>query len=103
MYEVCRGHPVPCDGQEWQDLRASKFAPLLDTSYEMQEVIKEMMHPIPNRRPTAAELLRRPQLLSDKEKKFRLAMEKEKITKNESNFIKTNNFQKMRRAHSFSF
>ena len=102
MYEVCRGHPVPCDGQEWQDLRSSKFSPLIDTSYEMQEVIKEMMHPDPNRRPSASELLRRPQLLSDKEKKFRLMMEKVKNNKNESNH-KTKNVQKMRRSRSFSF
>lgn len=102
MYEVCRGHPVPCDGQEWQDLRSSKFSPLIDTSYEMQEVIKEMMHPDPNRRPSASELLRRPQLLSDKEKKFRLMMEKVKNSKNESNH-KTTNVQKMRRSRSFSF
>lgn len=77
MYEICRGQPLPMDGQEWQDIRAGNLRPLLDTPFAMEMLIKIMMHPDPSRRPQPAELLRKDELLSDEQKQ--LLAEKQKV------------------------
>lgn len=77
MYEICLGRPLPLDGQEWQDLRAGKLQPLQSTPYEMEVIIRQMMHPDPAKRPTASELLKRRPLLSEDQKQ--LLAEKNKV------------------------
>ncbi len=76
MYEIVTGKQLPGDGQEWQDLRAGKLGPMPGTPLELQNLIRQMMSRDGNQRPTAADLLRRRQLLSDDEKK--LIMEQNK-------------------------
>lgn len=67
------------DGQEWQDIRSGLLLPLHDTPFEMELIIKRMMHPDPNVRPRASQLLKQPQLLSDEQKQ--LMAEKSKVLK----------------------
>jgi wee1-like protein kinase len=69
MYEICRGEPLPMNGQEWQDIRAGHLLPFPDdTESDLVSLVVEMMHPSPHLRPTAVDLLSRPKLLSDEEK-----------------------------------
>jgi len=67
MYEVCSGRPLPTCGQEWQDLRNGKLpSPLLPgTMPSLTAIIREMMHPDPEKRPSATELLSRQVLGSE--------------------------------------
>jgi serine/threonine protein kinase len=77
MYEICLGKPLPSDGPEWQAIRAGQLLPLQGTPFEMELIIKEMIHPDPNKRPSASQLLTRQQLLSDEQKQ--LMAEKSKV------------------------
>lgn len=64
MYEVCSGQPLPICGQDWQDLRNGKVPLLPRTMPILNAIIKEMMHPDPGERPSAANLLSRDTLQS---------------------------------------
>ena len=70
LYEMCLGgvRPLPTNGPEWQSLRAANFQSLANTPGEMERIIKLMMNPNADARPSANELLKRPQLLSDEQK-----------------------------------
>lgn len=71
MYEVCSGRPLPSCGQEWQDLRNGKLACPLRRHHNfdggsntttmpcLAAIIREMMHPDPEKRPSATQLLSR--------------------------------------------
>lgn len=70
LYEICLGgvRALPKNGQEWQLLREANFLPLASTPGEMQRIIQLMMNPNFGARPSAHELLKRPQLLSEEQK-----------------------------------
>lgn len=70
LYEICLGgvRPLPTNGSEWQALREANFQPLANTPGAMESVIKVMMNPNAGARPSAHELLQRPQLLSAEQK-----------------------------------
>lgn len=70
LYEICLGgmRSLPTNGPEWQALRAATFSPLASTPNEMQHMMKLMMNPNAAARPSASELLTRPQLLSPEQK-----------------------------------
>jgi len=70
MYEIVLGSPLPAEGQEWQDLRAGRLSDTLKAQPDLQNIIKSMMDPEASRRPKAAELLTRRQLLSEEEKQL---------------------------------
>ncbi|KAL7435433.1 hypothetical protein ACHAXH_005443, partial [Discostella pseudostelligera] len=59
MYEVCSRQPLPSCGQDWQDLRNGKLPLLPGTMPSLNAMIKEMMHPDPDKRPSATYLLSR--------------------------------------------
>ncbi|KAL3758861.1 hypothetical protein ACHAWU_003133 [Discostella pseudostelligera] len=59
MYEVCSRQPLPSCGQDWQDLRNGKLPLLPGTMPSLIAIIKEMMHPDPDKRPSATDLLSR--------------------------------------------
>jgi len=64
MYEVITRQPLPSEGQEWQDLRNGKLpSPLPGNMPCLDAIVKEMMHPDPEKRPTATELLARDAIL----------------------------------------
>lgn len=80
LYEISRLQPLPMSGPEWQDLRAGQLSlPLPDTGPELTALVEHMMHPVRQQRPTAASLLKHPQLLSDEEKA--LNMERSKVAR----------------------
>lgn len=68
MYEVCLGRSLPADGPEWADIRSGKLCVLRRTHPALIEMIRDMMHPEPSKRPCASALLRRRHLLSDEQK-----------------------------------
>mmetsp|Transcript_40756 Transcript_40756/g.85366 ORF Transcript_40756/g.85366 Transcript_40756/m.85366 type:complete len:782 (+) Transcript_40756:991-3336(+) len=61
MYEICTGLPLPSCGQEWQGLRNGRLpCPFPSSTMPcLASIVKEMMHPDPERRPSATELLAR--------------------------------------------
>ena len=78
MYEICLGlsptspnKTLPQDGQEWQDIRHGKLLQMPSTSFDMAMIIRQMMLPEWRNRPSAEELLKKSQLLSDEERKIR--------------------------------
>ena len=78
LYEVCLGgKSLPTNGPEWQALRSAEIRALPNTPVEMQRFVKLMMNPVHAARPSASELLKRPQLLSEEEKE--LLAEKNKV------------------------
>lgn len=77
MYEICLGRTLPSDGEEWQNIRAGILFPMPDTPRDLQLLIKEMLHPNPDARPSAKNLLKRRPLLSDEQKQ--LIAEKNKV------------------------
>lgn len=70
LYEICLGgvRPLPTNGPEWQSLRSANFPSLASTPGEMLRLLQAMMHPSPAARPSAHDLLKRPQLLSEEQK-----------------------------------
>jgi serine/threonine protein kinase len=80
LYEVCLdGKPLPSDGDAWQALRSASMPTLSNVHVpdEMQRIMRLMMNPSHAQRPTAIDLLKRPQLLSDEQKA--LMAEKNKV------------------------
>jgi wee1-like protein kinase len=78
MYEICLGRPLPMSGDEWQEMRAGHLLPMPETYPDMVSIIRQMMHPQAASRPTASELLKRKQLLSDDQKALMAEMTKVK-------------------------
>lgn len=67
LYEICSGRPLPKNGEEWQTLRSG--APLAAVGPPpMQHMMQQMMAPQAATRPSAHDLLQRPQLLSHEQK-----------------------------------
>jgi len=63
LYELCLGKPLPTCGDEWQDLRNGKLDKGIN-GVEFGDIIKEMMHPDADKRPSATDLLSRDALRS---------------------------------------
>lgn len=78
VYEIYTRKPLPADGEEWQNLRNGIFNNMMDdnnnsSSTEQQSImtiLKEMMDPDPQNRPSAADLLHRDQLLSQEQQEL---------------------------------
>jgi wee1-like protein kinase len=78
MYEICLGRPLPMSGPEWQEMRAGQLLPLPNTSPCLASIIRQMMHPQAASRPTASDLLKHKQLLSEDQKALMAEMTKVK-------------------------
>ncbi|KAL3817212.1 hypothetical protein ACHAXA_001767 [Cyclostephanos tholiformis] len=72
MYEICMGRleNLPENGQEWQDIRQGKLLPMPNTAIELQTIVRDMMAPDWITRPSADNLLKRRQLLSDEQQQL---------------------------------
>lgn len=57
--ELARGRPLPSRGERWHEIREGKFE-LPGFSNEFVDLLKEMMDPLPEKRPTALALLQKP-------------------------------------------
>ncbi|PRP80634.1 wee1-like protein kinase-like [Planoprotostelium fungivorum] len=82
IYELTRKEVLPGNGQQWTDIREGKFD--IDLPQELAELIKNMMHPVPQQRPTAEDILNSPiirtrQETQDSELKQRLASMTERV------------------------
>lgn len=93
MYEICLGRPLPENGQEWQDLRDGNLRPMDGTEFDLQMTVRSMMAPDHASRPSAEELLRKRQLMSEDQRQ--LIVERNKA--NEAN--RALNVQMVRRRH----
>ena len=70
LYEICLGRGLPENGQEWQDIRKGVLLPIRNTSFDFQMIIQTMMSPKKEDRPTASELLKKRQLLSEEQRQL---------------------------------
>ncbi|CAB9506502.1 associated tyrosine- and threonine-specific cdc2-inhibitory kinase [Seminavis robusta] len=68
LYEICLRRPLPTNGAEWQAIRQGQLMPMMDTPMEMDAIVRQMMHPTFSERPSASDLLRRPQLMSKEQR-----------------------------------
>nr|XP_026483598.1 uncharacterized protein LOC113391753 [Vanessa tameamea] len=62
LYEAGGGGALPKNGQEWHDIRDGKLPVLPNLSREFNQLLKKMVDPDPNQRPSAARLRRHPLL-----------------------------------------
>lgn len=58
IYELARNHPLPSSGSQFQALRQGKLPLLPGFSLPFQNLLKNLMHPSPEMRPTAQDLLK---------------------------------------------
>jgi len=67
-YELARGpqYPLPTMGEEWQKLRSGGLEPLDSLSPELNDLLRQMVDPDANKRPSAAALSQNNVLLSRK-------------------------------------
>ena len=93
MYEIATGENLPVDGEGWQDIRAGTFDQMPHASLELQLIIKSMMNTDSDRRPSAAALLQRRQLLSEDEKELIKERNKVKV----ANMALAHHTEKLRR------
>lgn len=70
MYEIALQRTLPTHGEEWHEIRAGILKPLPHISKELFDIIKIMIHPNREQRPSAEMLLRRRQLLSEDQKQL---------------------------------
>lgn len=70
MYELCLGSNknLPSNGPKWQALRSGRILPPPNTTDGLFQIIKMMMNPTYSERPSASDLLKLPELLSDEQK-----------------------------------
>ncbi|XP_073990361.1 wee1-like protein kinase isoform X1 [Rhodnius prolixus] len=57
LYEAAGGGPLPKNGEEWHNIREGKIEHFPHLSNEFNNLIKRMIHPNPDMRPSASELL----------------------------------------------
>ncbi|XP_053621818.1 wee1-like protein kinase [Plodia interpunctella] len=62
LYEAGGGGPLPKNGQQWHDYRDGKLPELPNLSREFNQLLKKMVHPDPNMRPSGAQLRKHPLL-----------------------------------------
>jgi serine/threonine protein kinase len=71
IYELASGRPLPKEGDAWRELREGHVPPLpYGYSNQFRRMLARMMHPIAFSRPSTADLLREPLLLSSTEKEL---------------------------------
>jgi len=72
MYELCLGSNknLPSNGPEWQGLRSGRILPPPNTTDELFQIIKQMMNPTFSERPSASDLLKLPELMSEDQKRM---------------------------------
>lgn len=76
LYEAAGGGPLPKNGPEWHTLRNGDFPDLPNISKEFNELLKLMMHPNPEKRPSSTTIFNHPVLSPlDSKSKAQLAIE----------------------------
>ena len=76
LYEAGGGGPLPKNGPKWHQLREGSFPDLVGISREFNELIKLMMHPNPEKRPSSTTIFNHPVLSPiDSKSKAQLSLE----------------------------
>lgn len=76
LYEAAGGKPLPKNGPEWHRLRNGNVPVLSQLSAEFNDIIKQMTHPDPNKRPSSTTIFNHPVLSqSDNKTKAQLSLE----------------------------
>lgn len=76
LYEAAGGGPLPKNGPIWHQLRSGGFPELPGVSRDFNELIKLMMHPDPEKRPSSTTIFNHPVLSPiDSKSKAQLCME----------------------------
>lgn len=76
LYEAGGGGPLPKNGPEWHKLRSGEFPPLPNISNEFNDLLKLMMHPNPEMRPSSTTIFNHPVLSPlESKSKAQLAIE----------------------------
>lgn len=76
LYEAGGGGPLPKNGPKWHQLRGGSFPDLPNISREFNELIKVMMHPDPEKRPSSTTIFNHPVLSPiDSKSKAQLCLE----------------------------
>ncbi|XP_058802370.1 wee1-like protein kinase 1-A isoform X2 [Phymastichus coffea] len=57
MYEAAGGGPLPKNGEEWHEIRRGNLEDLPQYSREFNDLLKQMIHPNPEMRPSAVTLI----------------------------------------------
>merc|ERR1719253_1533950 len=81
LYEICLGRgplSLPSSGPEWQAIRHGTLLPMPHTPPDLQAILRDMMAPDRCHRPSAEELLKKRQLLSEEQRQ--LIVERNKVT-----------------------
>ena len=63
IFELAGGVPLPNGGPKFEDLRRGRLVLLPNVTAPLQQLLRRMMHPVPQQRPSAAELLLHPLLV----------------------------------------
>lgn len=58
VYEISGGGPLPKNGDEWHEIRNGKLKTLDNLSKEFNGILKDMIHPQPDLRPSASALVK---------------------------------------------
>ncbi|EDV31594.1 uncharacterized protein Dana_GF14473 [Drosophila ananassae] len=76
LFEVAGGGPLPKNGPEWHKLRNGEVPILPSLSRDFNELIAQMMHPDPEKRPTSQSIFSHPILSAvDSKSKLQLGLE----------------------------
>ncbi|GLH16264.1 Uncharacterized protein GBIM_20585 [Gryllus bimaculatus] len=57
-YEAGGGGPLPKNGTEWQEIRKGKLKELPSYNRDLNELLRQMIHPDPEMRPTALQVMK---------------------------------------------
>ncbi|CAB3233594.1 unnamed protein product [Arctia plantaginis] len=97
IFEAAGGGPLPKNGQEWQDIREGKLPDLPNLSRELNQLIKKMVDPEPQVRPSAARLRRHP-LLHPAGNKSKAQLRRELAAANQKNELLARKLQEAARC-----
>ncbi|XP_049279263.1 wee1-like protein kinase [Anopheles funestus] len=76
LYEAAGGGPLPKNGKGWHQLRSGQFPDLPNIGKDFNELIKQMMHPNPEKRPSSTTIFNHPVLSPvDSKTKAQLCLE----------------------------
>ncbi|ETN58794.1 mitosis inhibitor protein kinase [Anopheles darlingi] len=76
LYEAGGGGPLPKNGDDWHQLRSGQFPDLPGIGRDFNDLIKKMMHPNPEKRPSSTTIFNHPVLSPiDSKTKAQLSLE----------------------------
>ncbi|KAH8251365.1 hypothetical protein KR032_009756 [Drosophila birchii] len=96
LYEVAGGGPLPKNGPDWHKLRDGEVPILSSLSKDFNELIAQMMHPDPEKRPSSHSIFSHP-ILSSVESKSKLQLGLELTVEKRKNEILMNKLREAKK------